>query len=58
MGYKDIYEAYINLSRRELQGLCKKNNLPTNKCQSDLAKSLASYFKVFLSPNYPSCLIK
>lgn len=47
MGYKESYEAYINLSRKELQGLCKKHNLPANKCQSELAKSLASYFKVF-----------
>ncbi|XP_078165010.1 uncharacterized protein LOC144559756 isoform X2 [Carex rostrata] len=45
MGYKESYEAYINLSRKELQGLCKKHNLPANKCQSELAKSLASYFK-------------
>ncbi|KAJ3687781.1 hypothetical protein LUZ61_016945 [Rhynchospora tenuis] len=45
MSYKEAYEAYINLSRKELQGLCKKHNLPANKCQSDLAKSLASYFK-------------
>ncbi|KAJ1695894.1 hypothetical protein LUZ63_012592 [Rhynchospora breviuscula] len=45
MSYKEAYEAYINLSRKELQGLCKKHNLPANKSQSDLAKSLASYFK-------------
>ncbi|KAF3336595.1 hypothetical protein FCM35_KLT19181 [Carex littledalei] len=45
MGYKESYEAYINLSRKELQGLCKRHNLPANKCQSELAKSLASYFK-------------
>lgn len=54
MAYKDTYEAYINLSRRDLQGLCKKHSLPANKCQSDLAKSLASYFKV--SPPIPNLL--
>lgn len=62
MGYKESYEAYINLSRKELQGLCKKHNLPANKCQSELAKSLASYFKVFYRipkiPFMPNKIVK
>ncbi|XP_044466706.1 uncharacterized protein LOC123196690 isoform X2 [Mangifera indica] len=33
------------LSRKELQSLCKKYGLPANRSSSEMAKSLASFFK-------------
>lgn len=44
MEYQDNL-GYINLSRKELQELCKNNNLPANRSTTQLAKSLTSYFK-------------
>ncbi|KAK8936210.1 hypothetical protein KSP39_PZI014039 [Platanthera zijinensis] len=53
MEYPCNLGSYINLSRKEIQELCKNNNLPANGSTSQLAKSLASFFKkkkVFSSP--------
>ncbi|XP_038970449.1 uncharacterized protein LOC103706020 isoform X1 [Phoenix dactylifera] len=45
MAYQENLEFYFNLSRRELQGLCKKHNLPANRSHAQLAKSLASFLR-------------
>ncbi|KAJ0972338.1 hypothetical protein J5N97_020297 [Dioscorea zingiberensis] len=45
MGHQESLEFYLNLSRKELQGLCKKYNLPANRSHAQLAKSLVSHFK-------------
>ncbi|KAK8956272.1 hypothetical protein KSP40_PGU000564 [Platanthera guangdongensis] len=53
MEYPCNLGSYLNLSRREMQELCKNNNLPAYGSTSQLAKSLASFFKkkkVFSSP--------
>lgn len=44
MGNQDE-EFYQNLSRKELQGLCKKHGLSANKSTSQLVKLLLSFFK-------------
>ncbi|KAK8515963.1 hypothetical protein V6N13_093262 [Hibiscus sabdariffa] len=36
---------YHNLSRKELQNLCKKYGLPANRSHSDMAKSLVSFLE-------------
>lgn len=41
MGHQESLELYLNLSRRELQLLCKKKNLPANRSHAQLARSLA-----------------
>ncbi|KAM0946558.1 hypothetical protein DsansV1_C09g0096231 [Dioscorea sansibarensis] len=45
MGRQESLEFYLNLSRKELQGLCKRSNLPANRSHVQLAKSLVSHFK-------------
>ncbi|XP_020527637.1 uncharacterized protein LOC110007899 isoform X1 [Amborella trichopoda] len=45
MGSPDEEDFYLNLSRRELQSLCKKHGLPANRSQSYMAESLISLFK-------------
>ena len=44
---KDV-DFYSGFSRKELQSLCKKYNLPANRSSSDMAESLASYFEVVI----------
>ncbi|PKA55792.1 hypothetical protein AXF42_Ash012084 [Apostasia shenzhenica] len=56
MDYQDNLALYLNLSRKELQALCKKNNLPANRSTTQLAKSVASYLK--RKASYPSPLNK
>lgn len=53
MDYQVNLEMYLNLSRKELQGLCKSNYLPANRSKTELAQSLASFFKknVHLAPS-------
>jgi len=46
MEHQESLELYLNLSRRDLQVLCKSNKLPANRSHTELAKSLASFFKV------------
>uniref|UniRef100_M4CTA6 SAP domain-containing protein n=1 Tax=Brassica campestris TaxID=3711 RepID=M4CTA6_BRACM len=41
---KDV-DFYCGFSRKELQSLCKKYNLPANRSSSDMAESLASFFE-------------
>ena len=43
---KEDVDFYCGFSRKELQSLCKKYNLPANRSSSDMAESLASYFEV------------
>ncbi|XP_024012735.1 uncharacterized protein LOC18020246 [Eutrema salsugineum] len=43
---KEDVDFYCGLSRKELQSLCKKYNLPANRSSSDMAESLASYFEL------------
>ncbi|EHA8586900.1 hypothetical protein COCNU_scaffold001135G000020 [Cocos nucifera] len=45
MGYRENLEFYFNLSRKELQVLCKSHNLPANRSNSQLAKSLALFLR-------------
>ncbi|KAJ6794009.1 Uncharacterized protein M6B38_233540 [Iris pallida] len=45
MDYQGNLEMYLNLSRKDLQGLCKSNHLPGNRSKTELAESLASFFK-------------
>ncbi|KAJ6791964.1 Uncharacterized protein M6B38_242445 [Iris pallida] len=45
MDCQENLEMYLNLSRKELQGLCKSNYLPANRSKTELAHSLASFFK-------------
>ncbi|XP_010524840.1 PREDICTED: uncharacterized protein LOC104800392 isoform X2 [Tarenaya hassleriana] len=42
---KEDVDFYCSFSRKELQSLCKKYNLPANRSSSDMAESLASYFE-------------
>ncbi|EOA23801.1 hypothetical protein CARUB_v10017015mg, partial [Capsella rubella] len=42
---KEDVDFYCGFSRKELQSLCKKYNLPANRSSSDMAESLASYFE-------------
>ncbi|CAE6076776.1 unnamed protein product [Arabidopsis arenosa] len=42
---KEDVDFYCGFSRKELQSLCKKYNLPANRSSSDMAESLASFFK-------------
>lgn len=44
---KDV-DFYCGFSRKELQSLCKKYNLPANRSSSDMAESLASFFEVVI----------
>ncbi|KAK1270048.1 hypothetical protein QJS04_geneDACA014175 [Acorus gramineus] len=46
MNNQESEEFYLNLSRRELQVLCKEHGLPANKTREHMAKSLASFFKI------------
>ncbi|KAL6601271.1 hypothetical protein ACP70R_007155 [Stipagrostis hirtigluma subsp. patula] len=41
MGYEESLKHILGLSYRELQSLCKKHNLPTNKPRAQLASSIA-----------------
>ncbi|KAF8110729.1 hypothetical protein N665_0079s0045 [Sinapis alba] len=41
---KDV-DFYCGFSRKELQSLCKKYNLPANRSSLDMAESLASFFE-------------
>lgn len=43
---KEDVDFYCGFSRKELQSLCKKYNLPANRSSSDMAESLASFFEV------------
>lgn len=45
MRNKGDEQFYRKLSRKELQGLCKKYGLPARKSSSEMAKLLASYFE-------------
>lgn len=45
MGHQENLEFYFNLPRKELQGLCKQHNLPANRSNAQLAKSLASFLR-------------
>ncbi|PKA59297.1 hypothetical protein AXF42_Ash001391 [Apostasia shenzhenica] len=54
MGCQENLGLYLNLSRKELQGLCKKNNLPANRSTTQLAKSLALFLK--RKPTCPASL--
>ncbi|KAJ4955731.1 hypothetical protein NE237_012514 [Protea cynaroides] len=45
MGNQEDEEFYRNLSRKELQSLCKKHGLPANTTNNQLAHSLVSYFQ-------------
>lgn len=56
MGRQESLEFYLNLSRKELQGLCKGSNLPANRSHVQLAKSLVSHFKVNSSAVYCNLL--
>lgn len=38
---------YDNLSRKELQNMCKLYGLPANRSHSELEKSLFAYLEVF-----------
>ncbi|XP_077229337.1 uncharacterized protein LOC143862217 [Tasmannia lanceolata] len=40
-----VEDFYLNLSRKELQGLCKKHGLPANRSKSHLVNLLVSFFK-------------
>ncbi|KAL1189719.1 hypothetical protein V5N11_001591 [Cardamine amara subsp. amara] len=42
---KEDVDFYCGFSRKELQSLCKKYNLPANRSSSDMAESLASFFE-------------
>ncbi|CAN8280065.1 unnamed protein product [Cochlearia groenlandica] len=42
---KEDVDFYCEFSRKELQSLCKKYNLPANRSSTDMAESLASYFE-------------
>ncbi|CAA7016683.1 unnamed protein product [Microthlaspi erraticum] len=42
---KEDVNFFCGFSRKELQSLCKKYNLPANRSTSDMAESLASYFE-------------
>ncbi|XP_010526040.1 PREDICTED: uncharacterized protein LOC104803712 [Tarenaya hassleriana] len=42
---KEDVDFYCSFSRKELQGLCKKYNLPANRSTADMAESLASHFE-------------
>lgn len=60
---KEDVDFYCGFSRKELQSLCKKYNLPANRSSSDMAESLASYFEVLelmfqkKSENASYCLV-
>ncbi|XP_039066857.1 uncharacterized protein LOC120212704 [Hibiscus syriacus] len=45
MGSKKDKGFYHSLSRKELQSLCKKYDLPANRSSSDMARSLASFLE-------------
>ncbi|RRT52303.1 hypothetical protein GW17_00023962 [Ensete ventricosum] len=45
MDYQNL-NFYLKKSRKELQKLCKQNDLPANRSHAQLAKSLVSLFKV------------
>ncbi|XP_019054634.1 PREDICTED: uncharacterized protein LOC104605191 isoform X2 [Nelumbo nucifera] len=45
MGNWEDKDFYHNLSRKELQGLCKKHGLSANKTNSNLVKLLVSFFQ-------------
>jgi hypothetical protein len=49
MANKTNEDFYYNLSRKELQSLCKKYGLPANKSHSELATLLISYLEVLFS---------
>ncbi|XP_042441497.1 uncharacterized protein LOC122026857 [Zingiber officinale] len=45
MGFLENLEFYLKMSRKELQQLCKQNDLPANRSHSQLAKSLVSHLQ-------------
>uniref|UniRef100_A0A2P2JMN7 Uncharacterized protein LOC8280414 isoform X2 n=1 Tax=Rhizophora mucronata TaxID=61149 RepID=A0A2P2JMN7_RHIMU len=45
MSNKEIEEFYRNLSRKELQTLCKTCSLPANRSRSEMAESLLSFLR-------------
>ncbi|XVE84530.1 hypothetical protein DITRI_Ditri17bG0020600 [Diplodiscus trichospermus] len=45
MANKEDKSFYHSLSRKELQGLCKKYGLPANRSSSDMAKSVVSFLE-------------
>ncbi|KAJ8755329.1 hypothetical protein K2173_019127 [Erythroxylum novogranatense] len=45
MSSKEVEEFYRNLSRKELQSLCKRCGLPANRSHSEMVESLLSYVR-------------
>lgn len=55
MGYQENEEVYLTLSRKELQGLCKKHGLPTTYGKPELVKMLVTHFTVIYVYRYAIC---